>query len=290
MVTDITTESLEKAGVYKLTCVATKKCYVGSSVNIYHRLKNHNYNLTKGIHTNTYLQNTVNKYGQDSIRAEVLEYTSREEVLVKEKEWIDKLKPEFNFILDPVAKASYTPELREKLSMKAKAHAAKKGYRNPSQRAVECYTMEGEFVRSFDSMKEAAKLLGLTKRKQKRSNSEYYETGHITACCTGKRNMAYGYQWRYLGDKAPEALPPHIQKNGRKYMTTVVTNQLTGEKIEINNTTKLVQYLNLHSKVGNQFTITYKNTMDLSVPLKKSCELREKPEEVNPEPSTVGIQ
>ena len=46
------------------------------------------------------------------------------------------------------------------------------------------YTMDGEFVKKWISMKEIELELG-------------FHSTNISACCRGKRPMAYGYVWKY---------------------------------------------------------------------------------------------
>lgn len=49
---------------------------------------------------------------------------------------------------------------------------------------VEQYTLDGKFVRAWESVCEAAKTLG-------------YSQGNISSCCRGERKSAYGYIWKY---------------------------------------------------------------------------------------------
>lgn len=64
-------------------------------------------------------------------------------------------------------------------------------YGTRSQRAavsnykpVEQYTLDGEYIKTFESRKAAAKELGVNGT-------------HISSVCTGQRKAAYGYIWRY---------------------------------------------------------------------------------------------
>jgi hypothetical protein len=51
------------------------------------------------------------------------------------------------------------------------------------------YDLNGKFIRTFDSIKDAYKALG-----KKESSSA------INNCCNGRSNSAYGYIWRYYGE------------------------------------------------------------------------------------------
>lgn len=59
--------------VYKITNLTNGKIYVGSSVNVLSRFKNHRYDLRKGRHHCVPLQRAWVKYGEDSFKFEVLE-------------------------------------------------------------------------------------------------------------------------------------------------------------------------------------------------------------------------
>lgn len=49
---------------------------------------------------------------------------------------------------------------------------------------VNQYTLSGEFVKEWVSTNSIERELG-------------YNHGYISKCCTGKRNLAYGFIWRY---------------------------------------------------------------------------------------------
>lgn len=55
------------------------------------------------------------------------------------------------------------------------------------------YDMKGEYIATYASTGEAAIAIGRDRRA----------ACNITCNCCGKSNSAYGYQWRYEGDKAP---------------------------------------------------------------------------------------
>ncbi len=79
-------------GIYKITCRATGKVYVGSAVNMYRRW--HSYHLPdlrRNTHHNPYLQAAWNKYGEDVFVCEAIELCSREQLLVREQHWMDQL-------------------------------------------------------------------------------------------------------------------------------------------------------------------------------------------------------
>lgn len=52
-------------------------------------------------------------------------------------------------------------------------------------RGVLQFTKEGVFVRKWECMRDAARVLGIGYK-------------HISSCCLGKRKTAYGYKWKYV--------------------------------------------------------------------------------------------
>lgn len=66
-------------------------------------------------------------------------------------------------------------------------HLAKYKTRDVRGKKVDQYTIEGNFVKSWDSIRDIEETLG-------------YGNTHITACCRGTRNMANNFIWRYNGD------------------------------------------------------------------------------------------
>lgn len=51
-------------GIYKITNTATNKVYIGSSINLNNRRREHFRRLEEGTHKNSKLQNSYNKHGK----------------------------------------------------------------------------------------------------------------------------------------------------------------------------------------------------------------------------------
>lgn len=78
-------------GIYAISNVLNNKKYIGSSNNIDNRIYSHKWHLCSNKHINAYLQNAWNKYGEVNFRIDVLEFCSEEELLSKERYWIQLL-------------------------------------------------------------------------------------------------------------------------------------------------------------------------------------------------------
>lgn len=110
--------------IYKIRNVENGKVYVGSTEDYERRLKEHMYELQKGTHVNTYLQNAFNKHGQEIFSIEVIEeLDSIDNLLEREQYWIDTLNAHWEkggYNLSPTAGRTtgykYTPEQSARLS------------------------------------------------------------------------------------------------------------------------------------------------------------------------------
>ena len=60
------------SGVYRITCLANNKTYIGSSDNIMRRLKTHERELKEGSHNNRLMQKDYDKYGAEFFEFRVL--------------------------------------------------------------------------------------------------------------------------------------------------------------------------------------------------------------------------
>lgn len=79
-------------GIYELRNVVNKKIYVGKSINLAWRWKNHIHLLRTGKHHNIYLQRAWNKHGKDAFNFSVLEYCEVDLLNEREMFWIRELK------------------------------------------------------------------------------------------------------------------------------------------------------------------------------------------------------
>jgi group I intron endonuclease len=113
-------------GIYKITCTANEKIYIGSTVNLNKRKSDHFSYLRGNRHNNPKMQRAWNKYGEQAFTFEVLELVSAPEMLiVREQYWFDALKPfgnkGFNIALEAGHRVrlgrKHTPETRAKIGI-----------------------------------------------------------------------------------------------------------------------------------------------------------------------------
>ena len=86
---------MKEIGIYKIENKVNNKCYIGSSKNIKKRWQEHKRTLKKGTHHSKALQNAWNKYGEENFIFEILCNCLFDELLIKEQEYFNIIKPEY---------------------------------------------------------------------------------------------------------------------------------------------------------------------------------------------------
>lgn len=107
-------------GIYKIINLHNGKVYIGQSINLTHRLTEHRLKLSKGIHSNKYLQNAWNKYGEQNFKFEIIEICLETELTERENFWINyyggyESKQNYNH-KSAEAHVKYSKESRVKMS------------------------------------------------------------------------------------------------------------------------------------------------------------------------------
>jgi len=84
------------SGVYAIVNILNHRAYIGSSINVPDRQRQHFTALKNNRHHNKPLQRSYNKYGKGVFRFDVLATCEPSERYVKEQFFIDTCLPEFN--------------------------------------------------------------------------------------------------------------------------------------------------------------------------------------------------
>lgn len=86
------------SGIYKITNIVNNKFYIGSSINVKKRLKQHLSALVKNNHYNSILTRAYNKYGDDNFKFELLFKCEpvREDLLFWEQLCLNNLECHYN--------------------------------------------------------------------------------------------------------------------------------------------------------------------------------------------------
>lgn len=118
-------------GVYKITCTATNKAYIGSTTDLRKRWYWHKSDLRRGKHHNRYLQSAWKKHGESCFTFEVLELAMFVEHLhEREQYWLDYFQAynsKHGFNTGKVARApwlgrSHSEETRQKLRERSRSN------------------------------------------------------------------------------------------------------------------------------------------------------------------------
>lgn len=81
-----------KSGVYKIKNKINGKVYIGSSVNLTKRKRDHFWCLKRGEHCNDHLQKAYIKYGHNNFEFEIIEECPVDVCLIREQYYIDLYK------------------------------------------------------------------------------------------------------------------------------------------------------------------------------------------------------
>ena len=150
-------------GIYKITNSITNESYIGQSIRIEARFQEH-----KTAQDNYAIHKAIRKYGVNNFIFEIIEECEKEKLFEREKYWISFYD-------------SYYHGYNETLGGEGVLEANKK--------KINQYTLDGKYLRTFDSITEANQFLNKT-----------YNGSGISSVCKGKRKMAFNYQWRYEED------------------------------------------------------------------------------------------
>lgn len=117
------------SGIYKITCTANGKFYIGSAVNIYKRIYEHRRVLRKNSHHASKLQRTYNKYGETSFIAEVLLTCYKTNLVTFEQLCMDVLLPQLNSckVAGSCLGLRHSQETKDKIGKLHKGNQYKRG-------------------------------------------------------------------------------------------------------------------------------------------------------------------
>lgn len=167
------------------------KRYIGSTGDLFYRLKSHKNKLIKNKHSNKHLQNSINKYGIDCFDFQVLKFTQicDKHILAKyEQEYIDLFNPEYN--IQPFAYLNrgyrHTKEAIEKIRISGLG-------RKTNNREVLQFDINGNFIREWSSTKDVKKVLCINNTNICKV-CKYYESNGIIY---PYYHSAHGFIWKY---------------------------------------------------------------------------------------------
>jgi group I intron endonuclease len=232
-------KGLNISGIYQIKNKTNGKSYIGSSINIRLRWKDHRRKLRKGIHHSKHLQSSFDKYGLDSFEFLIIEKVDDLNNLLKsEQKWIDFYQSYdrlYGYNSRKFASSNWmlsvSDETREKLK---KSHLGKKRSKECHKKILasiskKVYQLDKETlekINEFSSCKEGEEKTGIARQL-------------ISMACRGITKSAKGYCWTYDIDnfKKPE------KYNILPKVTRFIIDQDTGN--EWKTIKEAAEYLNL---------------------------------------------
>jgi group I intron endonuclease len=174
-------------GIYKITNIINGNCYIGQSVNIENRWKEHIRTITnkKRHNYNFHIYKSFRKYGTNNFNFEILELVpNKEDLTVKEQYYYDMYQPEYS-LMEPKDCVS---NLR-----KVKVHK------------IDLKTLE--ILETYDSITEA-------------SIKNNISHAHISSTCKGKRAKCAGFYWCYVEKYNKDFIPKKsdVKFKGKKVL------------------------------------------------------------------------
>lgn len=203
------------AYIYKITNLKNDKVYIGKTLySVDYRWKQHIRDSKKERCENRPLYAAINKYGIENFVIETIEECDGQIADEREKYWIEQYrsfkngynatiggdgKPYLDYdliintykITNSIVETAKICQCNEKtVSLILKSQniltlSSQEVNRNKYGTFINQYDLQGNFIRSFPSVREAAKSLNKA------------GVSHISDVCKGKRKTAYGFKWSY---------------------------------------------------------------------------------------------
>lgn len=155
-----------KSGIYIIINRITKKCYIGSSLDIKGRLRDHKKSLNDKNHHSILLQRSWNKHGEDNFKFEVVEYCPLNLLLEREQYWMDfydVCNTDKGYNIAP--KAGNNQGIKRSVEWVEKMRKAKKGARLK----IDPIKKREALQKSWETRRENGKGKGGYKHSKKRS-------------------------------------------------------------------------------------------------------------------------
>lgn len=158
-----------KCGIYLIEIETYK--YIGSSKELYSRLREHRYDLVNEKHSNNLMTKIFKKYGYEKTMFKIIEYCEPINRIEREKYWINEYESNMN-LKDPISN-ELSLESRKKISDSLKKAYKEKRKHTKAFKKVDCYDIKGKYLKTYESAIEAAKDLNCSVHTVNTAAAEY---------------------------------------------------------------------------------------------------------------------
>lgn len=155
---------MAKCGIYKIQNIENNKIYIGQSIDIAQRWREHRSDALTN-RDNSILHLAMQKYGEFNFSYEIIEECFKEQLDEREVYWIQYYN-------------SMVPNGYNQTS------GGYSGQGEIFRKPVLQYDLKGNFIQEFESASEAARQLNVFK-------------SNLTAACRGETKQCGGFQWKY---------------------------------------------------------------------------------------------
>ncbi len=164
------------SGIYMIKNIINNKVYIGRAVNIERRWKQHIKDLENNKHHSKILQNEWDYYEKRNFQFIILEKTNKNNLIEKEQQYLNLYKS-FNGNGYNISNSAVGPKGVKRSDL------INYNIKNKSKPVFQ-YDLQGKFIKKWDSVSEAAKILNVKKYG-------------ISKCCRLLLKHSYGYVWKY---------------------------------------------------------------------------------------------
>lgn len=213
-------------GIYKIENLINGKVYIGQSIDIQYRFRNHkseSFNPKSNAY-NTAIHRAIRKYGVDNFSFEVIEECDQDKLREREIYWIDYYGSFGNgYNLTSGGEGVQTTNIKQvcelwdkglsvkeiarimhcqqhtvirilesysKYNRKESYRRGRENVRKKMNKPVLQYDKHGNFIKRYNSITEAAETVNIGH-------------GDISANLSGRQKSAGGYQWIFDGEEPP---------------------------------------------------------------------------------------
>lgn len=173
--------------IYKITNLINGKVYIGQTTRSLKKRWYEHCNEFKTRKNCLAIHSAIKTYGKDNFLVEEIDHaTDKIDLSKKEQYWIayyNSISPNGYNLTSGGEHTTFTPEALKRMSLKQKEYW--KTHTSTSVKPVFQYTLDGEFIRQWDSIKQASESLNIN-------------NGNLCqACRKGKNKSAGGFLWSY---------------------------------------------------------------------------------------------